>query len=144
MMHKKLFPDCQRRRVIGVGFQYCCVAPEGTAKGRAILDSDPNNPDQRIGVSQTEKTGKTGFDLSHIIQAPISTALAAMNAVIQPLSEVNQRARNILIQELGAVDAMRFLNQFQIGSDDYTAERAQLFKDDTVKSIVAGIRAQQS
>ena len=67
-----------------------------------------------------------------------------MNAVIQPLSEVNQRARNILIQELGAVDAMRFLNQFQIGSDDYTAERAQLFKDDTVKSIVAGIRAQQS
>lgn len=67
-----------------------------------------------------------------------------MNAVIQPLSEVNQRARNILIQELGAVDAMRFLNQFQVGSGDYTAERAQMFKDDTVKSIVAGIRAQRS
>ena len=67
-----------------------------------------------------------------------------MNAVIQPLSEVNQRAKNILIQELGAVDAMRFLNQFQVGSGDYTAERAQLFKDDTVKSILAGIRAQRS
>lgn len=67
-----------------------------------------------------------------------------MNAVIQPLSEVNQRARNILIQELGAVDAMRFLNQFQVGSGDYTAEREQLFKNDTVKSIVAGIRAQRS
>ena len=67
-----------------------------------------------------------------------------MNAVIQPLSEVNQRARNILIQELGAVDAMRFLNQFQVGSGDYTAEREQLFKTDTVKSIVAGIRAQRS
>ena len=67
-----------------------------------------------------------------------------MNAVIQPLSEVNQRAKNILIQELGAVDAMRFLNQFQVGNGDYTAEREQLFKDDTVKSIVAGIRAQRS
>jgi len=67
-----------------------------------------------------------------------------MNAVIQPLSEVNQRAKNILIQELGAVDAMRFLNQFQVGSGDYTAEREQLFKDDTVKSIVAAIRAPRS
>lgn len=67
-----------------------------------------------------------------------------MNAVIQPISEVNQRARNILIQELGAVDAMRFLNQFQVGSGDYTAEREQLFKDDTVKSLVAGIKAQRS
>jgi hypothetical protein len=67
-----------------------------------------------------------------------------MNAVIQPLSEVNQRAKNILIQELGAVDAMRFLNQFQVGSGDYTAEREQLFKDDSVKSIVAGIRAQRN
>ena len=67
-----------------------------------------------------------------------------MNAVIQPLSEVNQRAKNILIQELGAVDAMRFLNQFQVGNGDYTAERGQLFKDDTVKTIVAGIRAQGS
>ncbi|MCF8209902.1 MAG: hypothetical protein K9K38_10940 [Rhodoferax sp.] len=67
-----------------------------------------------------------------------------MNAVIQPLSEVNQRAKNILIQELGAVDAMRFLNQFQVGNGDYTAEREHLFKDDAVKSIVAGIRAQRS
>ena len=28
---------------IGVGFQFCCAAPEGTANGRANLDSDPNN-----------------------------------------------------------------------------------------------------
>ena len=42
----------------------------------------------------------------------------AMNAAIQPLSEVNQRAKNILIQERGAIDAVRFLNQFQVGSGD--------------------------
>ncbi len=64
-----------------------------------------------------------------------------MNAVVQPLFEVSQRARSILIQELGVIDAMRFLNQFQVGSGDYSVEREKLFKDDTVKSIVAEIKA---
>lgn len=64
-----------------------------------------------------------------------------MSAVVQPLFEVSQRARSVLIQELGVVDAMRFLNQFQVGSGDYSTERAKLFKDDTVKSIVAEIKA---
>ena len=51
-----------------------------------------------------------------------------MNAVIQLPSEVNQRAKNILIQDLGAVDAIRFLNQFQVDSGNYTTERQQLFE----------------
>jgi hypothetical protein len=66
-----------------------------------------------------------------------------MSAIIQPLSEVSQRAKNVLIQELGIIDAMRFLNQFQVGSGDYTVERAELFKQDTVKSIVAAIKAKR-
>lgn len=64
-----------------------------------------------------------------------------MSAVVQPLFEVSQRARSVLIQELGVIDAMRFLNQFQMGSGDYSAERGKLFKDDTVKNIVAEIKA---
>lgn len=67
-----------------------------------------------------------------------------MNALIQPLTEVSQRARQVLIQELGVTDAMRFLNQFQVGNGDYTLERQQLFKDDSVKSITAAIRAQRA
>ena len=66
-----------------------------------------------------------------------------MNTIIQPLAEVSQRARSVLIQELGVIDAMRFLNQFQVGSGDYSAEREQLLKDDTVKSVIAGIKAQR-
>lgn len=66
-----------------------------------------------------------------------------MNTVIQPLAEISQRARNVLIQELGVIDAMRFLNQFQVGNGDYSVERAQLLKDDTVKSVIAGIKAQR-
>src|SRR5674476_1697716 len=51
----------QRRgspRVFGVGFQYCCAAPAGTVKGRAILDSDPNNP-----VSYTHLTLPTNREV---------------------------------------------------------------------------------
>ena len=64
-----------------------------------------------------------------------------MSIHIQPMSELTQRARNALIQELGVIDAMRFLNQLRAGNGDYTAEREHLFKGDSVKSIVAGIKA---
>jgi hypothetical protein len=52
-----------------------------------------------------------------------------MSIHIQPLSELTERAKNALIQELGAVDTMRFLNQFRAGNGDYTKAREQLFKD---------------
>jgi hypothetical protein len=67
-----------------------------------------------------------------------------MSVVVQPLFEVSQRARSVLIQELGVIDAMRFLNQFHMGSGDYSSEREKLFKDDTVKSIVAEIKARRT
>ncbi len=67
-----------------------------------------------------------------------------MPDAIQPLTEISQRARNMLTQELGVTDAMRFLNQFQVGSGNYTREREQLFKHDTVKSIVAEMKVQRA
>jgi hypothetical protein len=42
----------------------------------------------------------------------------------------------VLIKELGVTDAMRFLNQFQVGSGDYTREHEQLVKHDTFDSAV--------
>ena len=67
-----------------------------------------------------------------------------MSFHIQPLKEITSRARNALIQELGVVDTLRFLNQFRAGSGDYTTEREQLFKGKSVKSIVAEIKAQRN
>ena len=67
-----------------------------------------------------------------------------MSVHIQPISELTNRARHALVQELGVIDAMRFLNQFRAGNGDYTAEREHLLKGETVKSIVAGIKAQRS
>ena len=65
-----------------------------------------------------------------------------MSVPIQTVAEVTRRARNALIQELGVVDTLRFLNQFRAGSGDYATEREQLFKGESVKSIVAGVNAQ--
>ena len=67
-----------------------------------------------------------------------------MSVHIQPLAELTDRARNALVQELGVIDALRFLNQFRAGNGNYTAEREQLFKAETVKSLVAGIKAQRN
>lgn len=66
-----------------------------------------------------------------------------MSVQIQPLKEITSRAQNALIRELGVVDTLRFLNQFRAGSGDYTMEREELFKAESVKSIVAEIKAQR-
>lgn len=63
-----------------------------------------------------------------------------MSVSIQSLSQLNSRAKDALIQELGVVDALRFLNQMRAGSGDYSAEREQLFKGEAVKSLAAEIR----
>lgn len=47
-----------------------------------------------------------------------------MTAQHQPMSEVTQRATDILIKEIGVVDTIRFLNQFRAGTGNYTLERA--------------------
>lgn len=67
-----------------------------------------------------------------------------MSVHIQPIAELTHRAKHALVQELGVIDTLRFLNQFRAGNGDYTAERARLFKGESVKTIVAGIKAQRS
>ena len=66
-----------------------------------------------------------------------------MSVHFQSLSEITHRAKNALIQELGVVDTLRFLNQFRAGNGDYTVEREQLFKETSVKSVIAEIKARR-
>ena len=67
-----------------------------------------------------------------------------MSVYIQPIARLTHRATHALIQELGVVDAIRFLNQFRVGSGNYTVEREQLFEGMSVKDIVAEIKAQRT
>jgi hypothetical protein len=59
---------------------------------------------------------------------------------MQPMQQLTRRATNALVKEIGVVDAVRFLSQFQIDSGDYTAERKRLFEGMSVRDIVREIK----
>ncbi len=67
-----------------------------------------------------------------------------MSVHIQPISELTHRATHALIQELGIVDTIRFLNQFRSGRGNYTVEREQLFEGLSVRDIVTEIKARRT
>ena len=64
-----------------------------------------------------------------------------MSTDLLTIAEVTHRGKNALINELGIVDTIWFLNQFRSSNRDYTKDRIDLFRKDTVKSLVADIKA---
>ena len=58
-------------------------------------------------------------------------------------SEINQKATHILFKQMGIVDTFKFLNQFSLGSGDYTKERAELLGDISLDEIIADIKAKR-
>lgn len=61
-----------------------------------------------------------------------------------PLTEINQKAMHTLFQTLGVVDALKFFNQFTVGSGDYTKEREQWLGELTLDQIVEEITANRT
>ncbi len=51
-------------------------------------------------------------------------------------TELRRRGLEILVRELGYLDAMRFLHQYETGQGDYTRERRQLLPPWTAEEIV--------
>jgi len=66
-----------------------------------------------------------------------------MSVSMPSMSDLNDRARNALIKEFGAVEAMRYLNQFRVGSGNYAPEREKSYTGEMVKSIAADIKARR-
>lgn len=60
-----------------------------------------------------------------------------------PLAEVTTIALRVLIQEMGAVNTARFLNQFSTGYGDYTQDKERLFGTMTVDDIAQAILKQK-
>lgn len=50
--------------------------------------------------------------------------------------EIQKSGWDALKRKLGVVGALRFLLQYEKGEGDYTKLRRELFKDETVKSLV--------
>jgi hypothetical protein len=63
---------------------------------------------------------------------------------VKPLIQVNQQALRLLYQELGVVDAVRFLKQYTTGFGDYTQDRDALFGNKSLEEIVEDINRQGS
>jgi hypothetical protein len=56
------------------------------------------------------------------------------------LTEINEIAVRLLVQELGIMNTARFINQFTLGVGDSVAEKERLFGQMTVAEIAAAIR----
>lgn len=48
--------------------------------------------------------------------------------------ELRRRGLQVLVRELGFVDAMRFLHQFGVGAGDYTSERHSYLPDQSARA----------
>lgn len=66
-----------------------------------------------------------------------------MAVPVRSLSEINDEAIRLLVREMGAADAARFIGQFTTGSGDYTEERKDMFKDLTLEEVVQEIRSEK-
>ena len=86
------------------------------------------------------KTGNT----KNNIDARTFNGTCPMNLNTHPTTEINQKATQILFQQMGVVDTFRFFNQFTLGSGDYTKERHQWLDYLSLQDIVAEIKTRRN
>ena len=67
-----------------------------------------------------------------------------MSASAKSLAEVTEHAIRLLTREMGVADTMRFLNQFAIGSGNYTKDKEDLFRNVSLDEILNSIRNSSS
>jgi hypothetical protein len=66
-----------------------------------------------------------------------------MNIETRPISEISHRATRILLEKMGVVDTIRFLNQFSIGQGDYTKDREKWLGDISLDNVISQIKAER-
>jgi len=59
---------------------------------------------------------------------------------VRPLHEINDQAMRLLVREMGAADAARFIGQFTTGYGDYTEQRKEIFDGLTLEEAVREIK----
>ena len=63
-------------------------------------------------------------------------------ALLAP-AELNQTAIQMLVQSIGIVNTIRFINQFSNGYGNYTIERDEVLSSWTVDDVVSAIQKQR-
>lgn len=59
------------------------------------------------------------------------------------LAQIRERGVEALTKALGPAGMIRFLQQFDMGSGDYTQDREKWLKDRTVRDVVEEIKRQR-
>ncbi len=67
-----------------------------------------------------------------------------MIAPTTPLNEIRQIGLEVLLERLGPVGMIRFLQQFETGYGDYTAERESWLVETDMDTLVAKIQRWRS
>lgn len=63
-----------------------------------------------------------------------------MKVPFKPLAEINQEAFRVLSREIGLANTLRFINQFSLGTGNYTDERRERFAGMALDDILVEIR----
>lgn len=58
--------------------------------------------------------------------------------------EISRQATNILFEKIGAVDTIRFLNQFSVGQGDYTKDRENWLGNISLDDAISQIKAEKT
>ena len=67
-----------------------------------------------------------------------------MTSETASVAQITTRALAILSRELGPVNTARFINQFSVGSGDYTQERDSIIGNPKVAEVAAEIKKQRN
>lgn len=62
---------------------------------------------------------------------------------MKTLNQIREEGITVLTESLGSVDAIRFLQQFDAGHGDYTAERRRILGNPTVDDVLKNIMARR-
>ncbi|MCP4137347.1 MAG: hypothetical protein GY754_40645 [bacterium] len=60
------------------------------------------------------------------------------------LAHIRQLGTEVLMRELGPVGMIRFFQQFELGSGDYSKDRKEILKDESVESLSEKIIKQRN
>ena len=66
-----------------------------------------------------------------------------MMTATMPLNEIKQQGLQALLERLGPVGMIRFLQQFETGHGDYTSERETWLIETDIDTLAAKIQQQQ-
>jgi hypothetical protein len=62
---------------------------------------------------------------------------------MKTLNQIREEGITVLTESLGSVDTIRFLQQFDAGHGDYTAERRRILGNPTIDNVLKKIMARR-